>query len=84
MKIAIEIGDRAGEGAAYGHLGNAYRSLGDHRKAIEYHEKDLKISIEIGDRPEEEQHMEISVMLTGHWVTIEKPLSIMKNFPKLQ
>ena len=84
MKISIEIGDRAGEGAAYGNLGNAYQSLGDYRKGIEYHEKLLKILIEIGDRPEKEQHMEISVMLTGHWVTIEKPLSIMKNFPKLE
>ena len=40
LKIAIEIGDRGGEGRAYGNLGNAYVS---------------------------------------HWVTIEKPLSIMKN-----
>ena len=50
MKIAIEIGDRAGEGGAYGNLGIAYKSLGDFRKAIEYHEKRLKIAIEIGDR----------------------------------
>ncbi|XP_044169311.1 tetratricopeptide repeat protein 28-like, partial [Acropora millepora] len=28
----------------------AYKSLGDYRKAIEYHEKHLKIAIEIGDR----------------------------------
>ena len=50
MKIALEIGDRAGEGGAYGYLGIAYTSLGDFRKAIEYHEKHLKIAIEIGDR----------------------------------
>ena len=50
LKIEIEIGDRAGEGGAYGNLSNAYRSLGDYRKAIEYHEKDLKIAIETGDR----------------------------------
>ena len=50
MKIAIEIGDRAGEGAAYANLGNAFGSLGDFRKAIEYNEKQLKIGIEIGDR----------------------------------
>ena len=28
LKTAIEIGDRAGEGAAYGNLGNAYRLTG--------------------------------------------------------
>ncbi|XP_067047458.1 tetratricopeptide repeat protein 28-like [Acropora muricata] len=50
LKIAIEIGDRGGEGRAYGNLGNAYQSLGNYQKAIEYHEKDLKIAIEIGDR----------------------------------
>ena len=80
MKIAIETGDRAGEGRAYGNLGNAYQSLGDYRKGIEDHEKLLKIAIEIGDRAgRRSEHMEISVMLTTHWVTIEKPLSIMKN-----
>ena len=35
--IAKEAGDRAGEGKAYGNLGNAYRSLGKFSKAIEYH-----------------------------------------------
>ena len=44
------MGDRAGEGGAYGNLGNAYFSLGDFKKAIEYHERDLKISKEVGDR----------------------------------
>ena len=48
MKIAIEIGDRGGEGGAYGDLGIAYRSLGNYRKSIEYHEKHLKIAIDIG------------------------------------
>ncbi|XP_044167244.1 tetratricopeptide repeat protein 28-like, partial [Acropora millepora] len=50
LKIALEIGDRDGEGRAYENLGIAYPSLDDYRKAIEYHEKDLKIAIEIGDR----------------------------------
>ena len=49
MKIAIEIGDRAGEGRAYGSVGNDYGSLGEVQKAIEYHEKALKVATEIGD-----------------------------------
>ena len=48
--MSKEVGDRAGEGRAYGNLGNAYYSLGDFQKAIEYHERDLKISTEVGDR----------------------------------
>ena len=48
MKIAKDIGDQRGEEIAYGNLGNACNSLGDSRKAIEYHEKDLKIAKEIG------------------------------------
>ena len=53
MKCAIQIGDQAGEKRAYGNLGNAYFSLGDFRKAIEYYEKRLKIAIQIGDRAKE-------------------------------
>jgi len=33
----MEVGDRAGEGKAYGNLGNTNQSLGDFAKAIEYH-----------------------------------------------
>ena len=44
------MGDRAGEGGAYGNLGNGCYSLGDFHKAIEYHERHLKISKEVGDR----------------------------------
>ena len=50
MKIPQEIGDRSGEGAAYGNLGCAYQSLGDYQKAIKYHEKRLRIAQEIGHR----------------------------------
>ena len=49
LKIAIEVGDRGREGAAYGGLANAYSSSGDYRRAIEYHEKHLKIAKEIGE-----------------------------------
>ena len=37
LKISKEVGDRAGEGAAYCNLGVAYRNLGEFQKAIEYH-----------------------------------------------
>jgi len=47
LEIAKEIGDRAGESNCYGNLGIAYWSLGDFRKAIEYHEKSLKIAKDI-------------------------------------
>ena len=79
MKIAKEIGDRAGEGRAYGNLGNAYHSLGDYQKAIEYHEKHLKIAKEIGDRAGEGRAYGNLGNAYSHWVTIKKPLSIMKN-----
>jgi tetratricopeptide (TPR) repeat protein len=50
LAIAKEVGDRAGEGRAYGNLGNAYQSQGDYSKAIEYHTQDLVIAKEVGDR----------------------------------
>ena len=34
LAIAKEVGDRAGEGMAYGNLGCTYRSLGDFSQAI--------------------------------------------------
>ncbi|XP_044167795.1 tetratricopeptide repeat protein 28-like [Acropora millepora] len=45
----MEISDLAGEGRAYGNLGIANQSLGDYRKAIDYHEKEMKVAIELGD-----------------------------------
>ena len=50
LKIAKEIGDKAGESTCYKNLCNAYQSLGDFRKAIEFHENSLKIFKEIGDK----------------------------------
>ena len=50
LAIAKEVGNRAGEGKAYGNLGNAYHSLGDFPKAIVYHAQDLAIAQEVGDR----------------------------------
>ena len=50
LKFSKEVGDRTGEGKAYGKLGNTYYGLGDFQKAKEYHERHLKISKEVGDR----------------------------------
>ena len=50
LVIALELGVRAAEGAAYCNLGNAYISLGQFHKAIEMHEKELAIALELGDR----------------------------------
>ena len=44
------MGDRAGEGRAYGNLGNAFHGLGDFKQAIKYHEQHLCIAKEVGDR----------------------------------
>ena len=43
-------GDRAGEGRAYCNLGNAYISLGQFERAVEFHRKHLAIALEVGDR----------------------------------
>ncbi|MFY9645456.1 MAG: tetratricopeptide repeat protein, partial [Terriglobales bacterium] len=50
LQIDREIGDRRGEGAALGNLGNAYGSLGEYRRAIEHYELQLGMTREIGYR----------------------------------
>ena len=50
LKYFIHLSDTKGEGSCYIDLGNAYYSLGDYRKAIEYYEKGLGIAIEIEDK----------------------------------
>ena len=47
LAIAKEVGDWAGEGAAYGNLGNAYFSQGAYAKAIEHHTQHLAIAKEV-------------------------------------
>ena len=44
------MGYKAGEGRAYGNLGDAYQMLGDFHKAISYHERHLQIAKEVGDK----------------------------------
>ena len=53
LAIGMEIGDRKGEGAAYGNLGNVFYSLGEYKKAKEYYDKAVVITVEICDRKEE-------------------------------
>ena len=48
--IAKEVGDRAGEGCAYGHLGLVYQNLKEFQRAIEYHNQHLMIAKEVGNR----------------------------------
>jgi len=48
--MAKELGNRVGEGKAYGNLGCAYQALGDYSKTIEYHAQHLAIAKKVGDR----------------------------------
>jgi len=50
LKIAQEIGDLRGEGAALGNLGLTYYYLGEVERAIDYYEQALAIAKDIGDR----------------------------------
>ena len=50
LAAARKLKDRGMEGVHLGNLGNAYRDLGDAKKAIEFSEKALVIDREIGDR----------------------------------
>ena len=50
LAIAKEVRDQAGEGRAYGSLGNAYQLQGAYAKAIEYYTQCLAIAKEVGDR----------------------------------
>ncbi|KAL9954570.1 hypothetical protein ACROYT_G042126 [Oculina patagonica] len=53
LDTAKELGNKAGERAAYANLGNAYQSLCDFRQAIDYHTKALSIAKELGQRDAE-------------------------------
>ncbi|WP_141706390.1 tetratricopeptide repeat protein, partial [Methanosarcina sp. A14] len=50
LKISRQIGDRRGECAVLGKLGNACSDVGEVKKAIEYYERALFISHEVGDQ----------------------------------
>ena len=48
------MGDKSGEGKSYCNLGNAYESLEDFERAIQYHKRHLKLTKEMGDKAGEE------------------------------
>lgn len=42
--------DKAGEGRAYGNLGHAFYSLGDFKKAVDFHSLHFKFAERVGDK----------------------------------
>ena len=81
LQIAKEVGDRGGEGGAYGNLGKAYRSLGQYHKAIEYHEQGLANRQRSGRswRGGESLIVDLGVCLSTHLDNIKRRLNIMSN-----
>ena len=76
LAIAKEVGDRAGEGRAYGNLGIAYQSQGDFNKAIQYHTLRLAIAKEVGDRAGEGRADRKSTRLnSSHLIASRMPSS---------
>lgn len=63
------LGDRSGEAAAMGNLGNAWLDLGEARKAIEYYEQRLVFAREIGDRSGER----ITLNIGNAWNALGEP-----------
>jgi len=57
LAAARQLKDRGAEGMHLSNLGNAYDSLGEYRRAIEFHEEALVINREIGDRRGEGQNL---------------------------
>ncbi|CAH1801728.1 unnamed protein product, partial [Owenia fusiformis] len=53
LHIAKDINDRAGQGRAYGNIGNAYSALKQYDLAIQYHKHELAISKEVCDKHSE-------------------------------
>ncbi len=53
LAICKKVGNKSGEGHAYGYLGIAFHRLGDLEKAMEYHNQNVKIVMELGEKAEE-------------------------------
>ncbi|MCL4820400.1 MAG: tetratricopeptide repeat protein [Vicinamibacteria bacterium] len=50
QRLFEQVGDRRGLAQSLNNLGNAYRRLADHPRAIENHERSLALKREMGDR----------------------------------
>ena len=50
LEIALQLGDKGGEGRAYCNIGNAHDSLGNYQDALKYHHKYLEIALQLGDK----------------------------------
>ena len=50
LDIALQLGDKGGEGRAYGNIGNAHNRLGNYQEALTYHQKYLDIALQLGDK----------------------------------
>lgn len=53
LKLMEEVGDRAAQGRAYGHIGNTLYLLGQFRPAVEAHAQRLVIARELQDKAAE-------------------------------
>src|ERR1044071_1503739 len=53
LELYRQEGDRKGEAITIGYLGNAYKQLGQHVKALEYLQQSLQMKRELGDRLEQ-------------------------------
>ena len=65
LVIAIEIGDRKGEGSYYGSLGAVFQLCGQYDNAKKYLQKALVIAIEIDDRKGEDHITEAWVLCSS-------------------
>jgi hypothetical protein len=61
-----KVGDRKGEGRACGSMGSAFHSLGQFEKSLEYHQKHLSISIELGDNDGRDRASRNTLFVLGH------------------
>jgi hypothetical protein len=50
LAISLEIGDRGGECAVLGNLGNVHAKMGNSQQAIAYYEQSLIVARVIGER----------------------------------